>query len=47
MLKQGGEAAIDMTVELILHIWITLEVPEQLSKALICLIPKKQGSREP
>ena len=47
LLKQGGKAAIEMTVSLVQHIWTTLHVPEQLSKALICLIPKKQGSRDP
>ena len=40
LLKQGGKAAIEMTVALVQHIWTTLQVPEQLSKALICLIPK-------
>ena len=35
LLKQGGEPAVEMTVALVQHIWTTLQVPEQLSKALI------------
>lgn len=28
LIKQGGKAAIEMTVALVQHIWTTLQVPE-------------------
>ena len=47
LLKKGGKIAEGMTIILVQHIWRTKEIPEELSRALICLIPKKGGNRSP
>ena len=47
LLKKGGKTAEEMTIPLVQHIWTTKEIPEDLSRALICLIPKKRGDRSP
>ena len=47
LLKKGGKTAEEMTIALVQHIWMTKEIPEDLIRALICLIPKKGGDRSP
>ena len=47
LLKKGGSTTVKMTTEIVQHIWATQAVPEQMSRALICLIPKKQGEKTP
>ena len=44
---KGGKPAENMNIALVQHIWTTKEIPEELSRALICLIPKKGGDRSP
>ena len=45
LLKQGREAAVAMTVELVQHIWKTQDIPDDLAKASIILIPKDHSQQ--
>ena len=47
LLKKGGKTAEYMTIALVQHIWETKDIPTELSRALVCLIPKKTGDRSP